>query len=114
MYNFFRNYKATKHATLNKAPAEILFGKNIKTRLPQFTPRSNDKELRDTDQHEKLKMKTYADERNNAKRSKLTIGDNVLVKQPKQNKLSNPFDTKPYQITEKKGTMVTAEGRING
>ena len=42
MYNFLRNYRATKHATLNKAPAEILFGRNIKTRLPQFIPNSND------------------------------------------------------------------------
>ena len=49
MYNFLRNYRATKHATLNKAPAEILFGRNIKTRLPQFIPNSNDFKLRDTD-----------------------------------------------------------------
>ena len=108
MYNFLRNYRATKHATLNKAPAEILFGRNIKTRLPQFVPKSNDKKLRGTDKQKKLKMKVYADERNNARKSNLTVGDNVLVKQPKENKLSTPFDPKPYQITNRKGTMVTA------
>ena len=109
MYYFLRNYRATKHATLNKAPAEILFGRNIKTRLPQFIPNSNDLKLRDTDKQKKLKMKLYADERNHARKSKVTIGDNVLVKQPKENKLSTPFDPKPYQVTNKKGTMVTAE-----
>lgn len=46
--------------------------------------------------------------KNNARKSNLTVGDNVLVKQPKENKLSTPFDPKPYQITDKKGTMVTA------
>ena len=54
-------------------------------------------------------MKLYADERNHARKSKVTIGDSVLVKQPKENKLSTPFDPKPYQVTNKKGTMVTAE-----
>ena len=108
MFNFLRNYRATKHATLNKAPAEILFSRSIKTRLPQMTLKSSDMELGDTDEYSKAKMKMYADERNNATKSKLTVGDKVLVQQPKENKLSTPFDPKPYQVTEKKGTMVTA------
>lgn len=62
MYNFLRNYRATKHATLNKAPAEILSNRNIKTRMPQFIPKSCDMKLRDIDKHKKLKMKMYADE----------------------------------------------------
>ena len=32
MYNFLRNYRATPHATLKKAPAEILFSRNIKSK----------------------------------------------------------------------------------
>ena len=108
MFNFLRNYTATKHATPNKAPAEILFSRNIKTRLPQMTLKSSDMELRDTDKYNKAKMKTNADERNNATKSKLMAGDKVLVQQPKENKLSIPFDPKPYEITEKKGTMITA------
>ena len=108
MYNFLRNYRATPHATLKKAPAEILFSRNIKTRLSQITVKSSDKQLRHTDKHSKQKMKVYADERSNVQSSKLKIGDNVLVKQPKQNKLSTPFDLKPLQITDKKGPMVPA------
>ena len=55
-------------------------------------------------------MKVYADKRSNAI-SKLKIGDNVLVEQPKQNKLSAPFNPKPLQITNKKGPMVLREGK---
>lgn len=48
MLIFLRNHRASKHSTLNKAPAEILFSRNIKTRLPQMTLKSSDMELRDT------------------------------------------------------------------
>ena len=50
-------------------------------------------------------MKSYADRQTNPK---LKIGDNVLVEQPKQNKLSKPFDFKPHQITNRKRSMVIA------
>ena len=53
-------------------------------------------------------MKVYADKRSNAQSFKLKIGDNVLVEQAKQNKLYTPFDPKLLQITDKKGSMVTA------
>ena len=41
---------------------------------------------------------------------KLKIGDNALVEQPKQNKLSTPFDSKQLQITNWKRSMVIARG----
>ena len=56
MLIFFRNHRASKHSTLNKAPAEILFSRNIKTRLPQMTLKSSDMELRDTYKYKKAKM----------------------------------------------------------
>ena len=48
-------------------------------------------------------MKSYADRQRSPK---LKIGHNVLVEQPKQNKLSTPFDSKPFQITNWKRFMV--------
>lgn len=33
----------------------------------------------------------------------------MLVKQPKQDKFSTPFDPKPFEIIEKKGNMITAK-----
>lgn len=34
----------------------------------------------------------------------------VLVKVPKENKLSTPFNTTSYTVTQKHGTQITAEG----
>ncbi|CAC5382067.1 unnamed protein product [Mytilus coruscus] len=60
---------------------KIKFGRNIKTKLPS----------------------------RNAEPSDLKIGDTVLVKQEKQNKLSTPYNSNPYKIVERKGTMLTAK-----
>ena len=37
------------------------------------------------------------------------VGDIVLVRQPKLNKLSTPYDPTPLIVKERKGTMITAE-----
>ena len=39
----------------------------------------------------------------------MTIGDCVLVKQKRKNKLSTSFDPRPLRVTKIKGTMVTAK-----
>ena len=38
-------------------------------------------------------------------------GDTVLVKQSKWNKLTPAYNPKPYRITRKKGSMITASRR---
>ena len=55
----------------------------------------------------KEKMKMNADKFNHAKEHTILIGDTVLVRQQKKNKLSTRFDPEPYQVTRVKGTMVT-------
>lgn len=42
-----------------------------------------------------------------AKQSVTKPGDTVLVKQPKKNKLTPPFNPKPGTVLERKGSMVT-------
>ncbi|CAC5421578.1 unnamed protein product [Mytilus coruscus] len=109
MFTFLRNYRATKHATTDVSPAKLLFGRNIKTKLPTITPNYQDNEIRETDKRKKDKMKNYADTRRNAEPSDLKIGDTVLVRQDKQNKLSTPYNSNPYKIVERNGTMLTAK-----
>ena len=57
-------------------------------------------------------MKVHADARFKAKTSRIDVGDLVLVRQRKQNKLSMHFDPSPFRVTSKRGTMITA--RQNG
>ena len=54
-------------------------------------------------------MKEYVDKCSNVKSTDLSVGDKVLIKQPKQNKMSTPFRPEPLQITHKKGSMITAQ-----
>ena len=56
----------------------------------------------------KQRIKFYADARNNATDCHLQIGDTVLVKQQRENKLTSYYNPKPLTITAMKGSMVTA------
>ena len=109
---FLLNYRATPHSTTGYSPAELLFNRKINTKLPQLTTESKSKThqaLKKRDASEKEKMKKNCDKASHAKESEIDVGDKVLVKQVKNNKFSTKFDARPYKVTRKKGTMITAE-----
>ena len=56
----------------------------------------------------KQKMKVYADQKGNAQERTITPGEVLLMKHYKQNKLSIPYNPKPFAVKEKKGSMITA------
>ena len=56
-----RNYRATPNSTTRIAPATALFGRPMKTKLPELTTPCSDPEIRKRDQTAKAKMKEYAD-----------------------------------------------------
>ena len=110
LYRFLLNYRATPHSTTGFAPAELLFHRKIKTKLPQLlsvaVPSDVSAQVLENDTTAKVKMKAHADKR--SKTSNIQIGDSVLVRQRKQNKLSTRYNPYPFQVTSIKGTMVTA------
>ena len=108
---FLLNYRATPHSTTQFSPAQLLFNRSINTKLPQLTTENTSvthQHLVHRDFIEKEKTKENTDRAQRAKASGIDIGDTVLVKQPKQNKLSTNFNPDPYIVIEKKGTMLTA------
>ena len=64
--------------------------------------------LAERDAEQKKKIKANTDQKLGARESKIKLGDTVLVKQPKTNKLRTPFSPVPLVNEEKKGSMVTA------
>ena len=52
-------------------------------------------------------MKKYFDENNKAQQSSLKVGDIVLLRQKKTNKLSTRFENQKYEILQKEGNSVT-------
>ena len=82
----------------------------MRTKLPQLAERKDkSKDVYKNDEQAKEKMNHYADFKNKARESLVKEGDRVLVKALKENKLSTPFNTTPYIVTQKHGTQITAE-----
>ena len=83
----------------------------MRTKLPQLAERKDkSKDVYKNDEQAKKKMKHYGDLKNKDRESLVKEGYMVLVKVPKENKLSTPFNTTPYIVTQKQGTQITAEG----
>jgi len=115
---FLELYRNTPHSTTNKTPAECIFGRRLRTRLPHVNEQSPastrlDAQLRETDTAAKQRMKQHNDSRNRARERQLAAGDTVLVRQTRRNKLSNYYEPQPYVITDICGSMVTAQRVID-
>lgn len=102
-------YRSTPHTTTGVSPAELLFGRKMRTKLPELKGESTESEMRDRDGEMKAKAKWYADKKRNAQESDLAPGDQVLVKQERKNKLSTPFAPEPYNVVTKTGNSVVVE-----
>ena len=113
---FLRMYRATPHTATKTSPFEALTGRKMKFGLPNLPPISPSLQhpevihtrLTLNDNKAKQKMAAYADDRRNTKPLGLLPGSQVLVKQKKVTKLTPPFSPHPYQVVERKGSMITA------
>ena len=108
LQTFLLNYRATPHSSTGVPPATILFGREIKTSLPQVQFKEPQLNIAKSDSEAKLKMKSHADRKNRARESIIKPGDPVLIKGQK-NKAVVPYEPKPLVVTERKGSMITAE-----
>ena len=114
LYKFLRQYRATPHSTTSVSPSEALNNRKLKTTIPELPlTQCNQQQSMPQDSSarnamQKQKMKIYADLKAHAQEREIKPGEVVLMRQPKQNKLSTPYNPKPFVVEEKKGTMVTA------
>ena len=103
-------YRTTPHSTTGMSPAELLFRRKLRTRIPTIDEFSaEDQEVRDRDSEAKEKGKLYADEKRQARESDVKEGDTVLLKQQQQNKLTLTFSPEPFRVLEKTGNSVVVE-----
>ncbi|CAB3992860.1 Transposon Tf2-9 poly, partial [Paramuricea clavata] len=106
---FFMMYRATPHISTGISPAELFFGRRIKTKLPHIRvdqPSPTLEAACEHDHNHKQRTKEYADKTQHAISSTIKEGDVVLLKELKKNKLSSSYDPQPYTIIKKKGPSV--------
>jgi len=111
MNQFLLNYRATPHSTTKISPSESLNNRKIKTMLPemQSAAKTNQKAIAECDAWQKERIKSCADNSRSAKENCIKPGDTVLLKQPKANKFSAPYNPQPFVVEKRKGTMITAK-----
>ena len=91
-------------------------GRTLRNKLPKVTiPEDKAAEaewqqlLRERDALYKLKQKEYADTKRSAEYSIIQEGDEVLLKQTRENKLDTNFEPTPYKVVQKDGNALLLE-----
>ena len=113
--NFLLNYRATPHTTTQHDPGHVMFGRDIRTKVPELSTslpvQHTFEKLHVKDTTAKLKMKQHADLTRKAVQPTVKVGDRVLIlKALKVNKLSTSYHSEPFTVLHKKGTMVIVKG----
>ena len=102
----------TLHSSTNIPPADLLFQRRIRYSFPDATNNLNHTDLEKELEFNLTKKDIatdYTTLRRHATPCTLSVGDRVLVKQPRKNKLSSPFNPYPYRIITQKGSMFTTK-----
>ena len=86
------------HPTTGKSPAELLFNRMERGKLPDLTEVHTDQEVCDCDTELKAKSKLYADTHRRAQLSEVSVGDTVLLSQDKTD------NSPPHSMQQAKST----------
>ena len=119
LFTFLRNYRATPHTTTDVPPYDAMFRRPMRTKLPEApnegetTAERKEDSLRTAgmrimDEKTKEEIKLYADQQRHSKTSKIEEGNVVLVRNQRQGILQAPFQSTPYRVIRKKGSLITA------
>ena len=101
---FLLAYRATPHSSIGATPAFLMFGRDLKTKLPELRPNKSvlDESTRDRDWNQKLAGKMYGDKQRHAVDNPITPGDKVLLKNTKQcGKLAANFENQSLHCSDK-------------
>lgn len=93
VYTFLLAYHSTPHSVTGCSPAELLFSRQLHTKLPEvssiISSSVGDAAVRQRDFVQKEKGRQAADKRRAAVDSMIQAGDCVLLKQPKKEQVNH-------------------------
>ncbi|XP_048587489.1 uncharacterized protein K02A2.6-like [Nematostella vectensis] len=96
---FLLAYRSTPQATTGATTPFLMFGTELKTKLPELRGEKSisDESMRDFEWRNKLSQKSYADDKRHAVSSPIVPGDKVLLENTKTSgELEPNFKTEPY------------------
>ena len=72
LQSFLREYRSTPHGSTGKSPNQLMFGRDLRSRVPdiknfRLVKMVGDREVRDRDLKQKTLQKSYADKRRRAR-----------------------------------------------
>lgn len=97
-------YRATPHTVSDVSPAELLFGHRIRDKLPSIRDQEVRQEVRDRDAEMKVKGI-----RAGVPHKDVTVGEEVLIKQPGTILTGARFENDTGIVKEVKGPVVTVQ-----
>ena len=109
---FLLQYRTTPHATTKIAPSDLLFNRVVNGKLPTLVKNQTINRHKEAVENERLRAeynKVYADKKRHAKPCDIKVGDYVLIKQDKQNKLTPRFNEKPLIVVHRNKSRITVE-----
>ena len=111
LQRFLLQCRTTPHCSTGVPPAELLFNRTVQGQLPTLVNRkvlNRHKEALQNEQKRQEYNEIYTNKKNGVKKSEVKVGDNVLVRQQRKNKLTSHFNPTPYVVTKREHTRVTA------
>ena len=107
---FLIAYRSTPHTGTGCTPYSLMFGREMRTKLPQLDYSADNLEVaRDRDREYKLKYKDYADRR--AVERDIKEGDSVVMKNERHGKLEPNFSPERYTVLSKTGSDLVCESQ---
>lgn len=103
-------HRNTPHSITGKSPAEMLFGRKLRTKLPNIQCLFQDLETRDRDSELKNSMVSQKNEKlQRGGATNIKVGDQVLVLRDNPSKCQTPFHDNPFTVIDIKGSQVTVK-----
>ena len=98
---FLLAYRSTPHSTTGKSPAELLFRRTYKAKMPGLSYvdeeiEGNNQAARNHDAEREQANKGYTDKKHRAADRDVREGETVLLEQRRENKLSPVYEKEPY------------------
>ena len=109
LFVLLMNYWNTPHSSTGVLPTSLLMNHHIWTKIPCLDLSQTPKLIKiphSNDNLRKSKTKSYMDKQHRATPSDIRQGDQVLLLQKRQNKLTTRYDPWPFTVVKRKGVSV--------